>query len=93
MADKSSQSTLSKIAGAGAALAAAWLVQKVIDRVWVATSGHKAPEASSSDDDINFREVALAAVVTGALVALSRVLATRGTARLAARIDGGRPAA
>jgi hypothetical protein len=89
MADKQSQSMMAKLAGAGAALAAAWVVQKVIDKAWVAASGHKPPAPESQDDDINFREVALAAVVTGALVALSRVLATRGTARLAARIDGG----
>ena len=85
MEDKQKQSMTAKLVGAGATLLAAWLVQKIIDQAWERTRGHKPPSADSTQDDIKFSEVAAAAVISGAAVALSRVLATRGTARLVAR--------
>lgn len=80
------QSTGAKITGAVIALAAAWVVQKVIDAAWEKTRGHKPPAPDSTADDIRFREVAAAAAISGAAVALSRVIATRGAARLAGRL-------
>jgi len=83
--DKKNQSMVAKIVGAGVALAAVWVVNRVIDKAWEKTKGHKPPSADSMDDDVKFSEVAAAAVITGAAVSLSRVLATRATARLAGR--------
>lgn len=80
------QSMTAKIVGAGVALAAAWLVQKLIDQAWQRTRGHKPPPADSTAEDIRFGEVAAAAAITGAAVALSRVLATRGAAKIAGRV-------
>lgn len=79
------QSMVAKMVGLGVTLAAAWVVQKAIDTAWEKSRGHKPPAADSMDDDIKFSEVAAAAVISGALVALSRVVATRGTARLVGR--------
>ncbi|ADG73136.1 conserved hypothetical protein [Cellulomonas flavigena DSM 20109] len=84
--DAQKQSMAAKVVGAGVALAAAWVVQKLIDSAWEKTRGHKPPAADSTAEDIRFGEVAAAAAITGAAVALSRVLATRGAAKLAKRV-------
>ena len=91
MPQKQSPSMLAKLVGAGAAVGAAWAAQKLLDRAWVAASGHEPPAAESQDDDISLREVLLAAAITGAVVALARALATRGTSQLAARAHHERP--
>jgi len=80
MADKSTQTTVSKIFGTVMALAAAFVAQKIVASAWKAASGHKPPKADD-DDDAGLAEVAAAAAITGAVVALVRVLATRGAAR------------
>ncbi|GIG41449.1 DUF4235 domain-containing protein [Cellulomonas phragmiteti] len=85
--DDQKQSMTAKLVGAGVALAAAWAVQKIIDTAWEKTKGHKPPAADSTADDIRFSEVAAAAAITGAAVALARVLATRGAARFAGRVS------
>jgi F0F1-type ATP synthase membrane subunit c/vacuolar-type H+-ATPase subunit K len=76
-------SMLVRVAGIGAGLAAAWLVQKLLDAVWKRTSGHTTPGAN--DQDAPLAEVAVAVGLTAALAAVGRVLATRGTARAATR--------
>ena len=81
MADKSTQTTVSKIFGTVMALAAAFVAQKLVASAWKAASGHKPPKADDDDDDAGLAEVAAAAAITGAVVALVRVLATRGAAR------------
>lgn len=91
MPEKQSRSMLAKLVGAGVAVGAAWAAQKVLDRAWVAAAGHEPPTPESQDDDISLREVLLAAAITGAVVALARALATRGTARFAARVSSARP--
>ena len=80
MLDKSTQSTVSKLFGAAVALAAAWAAQKIVASAWKAASGHKPPKADD-DGDAGLAEVAAAAAITGAVVALVRVLATRGAVR------------
>ncbi|OJV58914.1 MAG: hypothetical protein BGO38_16410 [Cellulomonas sp. 73-145] len=91
MPEKQSQSMLAKLVGAGVAVGAAWLAQKLLDRAWVAAAGHEPPAPESQDDDISLREVLLAAAITGAVVALARALASRGTARLTAKVNSKRP--
>lgn len=91
MPEKQSPSMLAKVVGAGAAIGAAWAAQKLLDRAWVAAAGHEPPAPESQDADISLREVLLAAAITGAVVALARALASRGTARLTARVNSKRP--
>lgn len=86
MSEKPKSSILAKIIGAAATLIAAWLVQKVISGVWKAQTGHKPPTADD-DTNANLTELVTAAAVTGALVAISRVLATRGAAHVVAAIE------
>lgn len=78
------QSLAAKLAGVVTALAAAWLAQRIIDLVWTRVLGHKAPKPED-ESDARFAEIAAAAAITGGAVALSRVLATRGTAKLLTR--------
>ena len=88
MTDKQTQSIVAKLIGAGAAFAAALVVQKILGLAWKAKTGHK-PPAADDQGDAGLAEVVAAAAITGALVAMSRVLATRGTARFTARVDDG----
>ncbi|QCB95477.1 DUF4235 domain-containing protein [Cellulomonas shaoxiangyii] len=76
---------VAKVVGMGVTLGAAWLAHKLVDTAWEKARGHKPPSPDSTDEDVNFSEVVAAAVISSALVALSRVLATRGTAKLVAR--------
>jgi hypothetical protein len=78
--DKSTQSTVSKLVGLLVAGGAAWVAQKTVSTVWRAATGHVPPKAED-DGDAGLSEVAIAAAITGAIAALTRVLATRGTAR------------
>ena len=70
-----------KAVGLAVALGSTWLAQQVIQRLWRAAFGHNPPDATNEGDH-RFGEVAAAAAVTGAVVALSRVIATRGMAKV-----------
>lgn len=76
------ETKIAKAVGLGVALAASWLASRVIDGAWKAALGHKPPKAEDEGGDVAFVEIAVAAVITGAVVALARVLAARGTAKL-----------
>lgn len=89
MADERKPSTLAKVTGAVAAVSAAWVAQRAVSLAWRAWTGHRPPRAEDEGDS-RFAEVAAAAAITGALVALARVSATRGTARLSARVNARR---
>ena len=80
MVDKSTQSAVSKAVGLLVAGGAAWVAQKTVSTAWRAATGHVPPKAED-DGDAGLAEVAIAAAITGAIAALTRVLATRGTAR------------
>jgi hypothetical protein len=77
---KSKEDLTAKLLGVVVALGAAWVAQQLIGQVWQKAFGHKPPKPEDEGDP-RFGEVALAATVTGAVVALARVLATRGAAR------------
>ena len=81
MVDQSTQSTVSKVVGLLVAGGAAFVAQKTVSTAWKATTGHVPPKAED-DGGAGLWEVAIAAAITGAIAALTRVLATRGTARL-----------
>jgi hypothetical protein len=78
--DQSTQSTVSKVVGLVVAGGAAWVAQKAVSTAWRATTGHVPPKAED-EGDAGLSEVAIAAAITGAIAALTRVLATRGAAR------------
>lgn len=82
-------STILRLTTIGAGLAAGWLVHKLVDAVWERAVGHPTPAAD--DESTPLLEVAVATALTGTLVALARLLASRGTARAAARFLPGRP--
>ncbi len=86
MDDSKSQSIVAKLVGAGTALAAAFVVRKIIAQAWQAKTGRKPPEADDPGD-AGLAEIVAAAAITGALVSMARVLATRGTAKFATKSD------
>jgi len=89
VANDEAPSTLAKIAGAGAAVAAAWVAQRAVTLAWKAATGHRPPKP---DEDLEnrFVEIAAAAAVTAAAVAFAKIYTARGTARLAARVNANR---
>ena len=79
-----SSTTKATLVGAVIAAGAAWVANKALDQVWVASSGHKPPRADD-EGDAALTEILVAAAVTGAVIAVVRVLATRGAARISSR--------
>ncbi|MCL2467266.1 MAG: DUF4235 domain-containing protein [Micrococcales bacterium] len=77
MADTQSDTRVVKVAGALAAVGAAAIAQKLISAAWKAARGRKPPTVDDVDEGAGMVEVVVAAAVTGALVAVVRVLATR----------------
>jgi len=73
-------SKVAKIVGVLAAAVAAWAAGKLLERTWTRATGHTPPKPE--DPDGGLVEVAVAAVASGALIALVRVLATRGARHL-----------
>ncbi|KQR17645.1 DUF4235 domain-containing protein [Cellulomonas sp. Leaf334] len=88
--DQQKQSIVAKLIGAGVALAAAFVVNQVLSQAWKAKTGHKPPKAEDPGD-AGTAELIAAAALTGALVAVSRVLATKSTARFVKRVDSKNP--
>ena len=80
MADKSTRSSISKLIGTAAALAAAMLAQKTVGALWKSFTGHPLPSPEDETGEAGLLEIAAAAVISGAVVALVRVLAIRGAA-------------
>ena len=62
-----------------AALAAAAVAKKALNTGWRATTG-KNPPANPADPDVEMKEAVAWAVVSGTLVAVARMLATRRAA-------------
>ena len=74
------ETMVAKAIGLAVALGAAWAAQQLVSGLWRVTLGHRPPKAEDEGDH-RMSEVLLAATITGAVVALSRVLATRGAAK------------
>jgi len=79
-----SSNTKATLIGAAIAAGAAWAAHKAVDQIWVASSGHKPPRADD-EGDAALAEILVAAAVTGAVISIVRVLATRGAARIGSR--------
>jgi len=86
VADDQNQARLTKLAGAAAALVAGAVVQKVVQASWQAAKGHQPPSTDDPESGIGLGEVLAAAAITGALVGVARVLATRSAVRFTARL-------
>ncbi|MGV8968733.1 MAG: DUF4235 domain-containing protein [Cellulomonas sp.] len=78
MANRLTQSAKSNLVGTVLALIGAVVAQKAVSFIWKSASGHQPPD---SESDAGLGEVAAAAIVTGAVMALVRVLAVRGARR------------
>ena len=78
--DDQKQTLIAKLVGIGAALVAAWAAQQLINALWTRGLGHRPPKPED-EGEVRFAEIAIAATVTGAIIALARVLATRGAAK------------
>jgi hypothetical protein len=73
-----------------AALGAAAVARKTLDRSWTVATGKKPPE-NPADPDIDLWEAVTWAAVTGAFVALARMLAQRRAASYYQRSTGHLP--
>ena len=73
-----------------AALGAAALTRKTLDKSWKVATGKKPPE-NPADPDIDIWEAATWAAVTGAFVALARMMAQRRAASYYAKSTGHLP--
>lgn len=71
-----------------AMLAAGYLVEQIVTNGWKAAVGHK-PPTDPEDIDAHAGEVVLYAALSGALIALARVLAIRGAARAYTKYTSG----
>lgn len=79
--DEDKQSMAAKAVGLVATLGAAWIAGKLLDAAWTRTTGHKTPKPDDPGDT-RMGELLAAAAISGIVVTMSRVLATRGAARL-----------
>lgn len=79
--DKQQQSMTAKIVGGLVALGTAWAAQKIIDTSWRSVTGHT-PPAAEDEGDSRWSEILVATAVSGAVIAIARALAARGTAKL-----------
>lgn len=73
-----------------AALGAAAVVKKGLNGSWRAATG-KNPPANPADPDVDLKEALLWAAVSGTLIAVARMLATRGAAEYYAKSTGHLP--
>jgi hypothetical protein len=88
MASDSSKvwTVMSLVAGLGAAA----VTRKVLDRSWKVAAGKNPPE-NPADPDVSFAEAVVWASVTGAAIAIARMVAQRRAAHYYARSTGHLP--
>jgi hypothetical protein len=93
MSKKSSQKDSSKVWGIFsllAAVVAAAAARKALNASWKAATG-KPPPANPASPDVDMREAVLWAAVSGTIVAVARMLATRRAAHYYQRSTGHLP--
>lgn len=79
--DGDGDSRTAMIVGLVAAGGAMWLARKLVDVLWQKLFGHSTPR-SDDEDGVPFLEILAAAAVSGAVVGIMRVSATRGARKL-----------
>jgi hypothetical protein len=75
--DDDSESKFVGIAAALAALGAAALMRKTLERVWMSATGKEAP-VNPESSDTSWGEAVAWALVSGALLGVARLVARRG---------------
>ncbi|EEH63264.1 hypothetical protein HMPREF0044_1503 [Gleimia coleocanis DSM 15436] len=74
----------SKLITAGAVAAAGFVADKIVDKGWVMVTGRPAP-SKEEEDTAALVEVLVFAAISGAVVALTRRYALRGTNKFIAK--------
>lgn len=77
-----------KLTTLAVSLGAGWLAQKAVAALWTKVTGHS--PAHGDDDDATVASIVAFAAVTSATAALTKILATRGTTRVAKRLHARR---
>lgn len=72
---------VAKLLTAGAALAASFIAKKATDGTWHFVTGKEVPD-NPDDPDVQLTEAVLFAILSGALIALARMLANRQTTKV-----------
>ncbi|WP_131105986.1 DUF4235 domain-containing protein [Ornithinimicrobium sufpigmenti] len=76
-----------KVVTAGAALLASMVAKKATDGTWSFVTGKDVPE-NPDDPEIDIKEAVIFAVLSGALVALARMLANRQATKVLSKSQG-----
>lgn len=78
---------VAKIATTGAALLASIVAKKATDGTWSFVTGKEVPD-NPDDPDVDIKEAILFALLSGALIAIARMLANRETTKLLGKAQG-----
>ena len=78
---------VAKLATTGAAIAAGVIARKTTPGTWSFVTGKEAPD-NPDDPDIDLKEAILFAILSGAIVAIARMLANRETTKLLGKAQG-----
>lgn len=70
-----------KIVSTGAGAVAGIAANKILQKGWVAVTGHEPPQAVDGDDSVSLAEIVIFSAVSGAVIGLIRQLATRQAAK------------
>ncbi|HEX7537259.1 MAG TPA: DUF4235 domain-containing protein [Dermatophilaceae bacterium] len=81
-----------KVLGTGAAVGAAVVARKLLTSGWIAVTGREPPE-NPEDPEVSWQEAVGWAVVSGAVIEVSRLVATRQAAAYYAKSAGHPPKA
>lgn len=81
-----------KVLGTGAAVGAAVVARKLLTSGWTAATG-KGPPENPEDPDVSWQEAVGWAVISGAVIEVTRLLAVRKAAAYYAKSAGHLPAA
>ena len=81
-----------KILGTGAAVGAAVVAKKLVSAGWTAATG-KEPPVNPENPDVSWQEAVGWAVVSGVVIQVTRVIATRGAAAYYVKSAGHPPKA
>ncbi len=84
-------STTFKVAAAGSAIAAAWVGRKAVTLTWKAATGNE-PPVNPEDPEVTWKEAVAWALVSGAVIGLARLLASRQAAAWYRKQTGRLPA-
>ncbi|MBY5162554.1 DUF4235 domain-containing protein [Salsipaludibacter albus] len=83
-------STTWKVLGTGAPVVAAILARKALTSGWQRATGNE-PPSNPADPETDWREAVLWGALTGAVIGLARMAASRQAARLAQKASGELP--